>query len=59
MVSHTLNLMEKRIAYSEDRMMEVMNYIKDHDVSHRPRIVSGYPNFGALNINSQPSQIDY
>jgi hypothetical protein len=40
-----LGLLEKRLAFSEDRMMGVMNYIKDNDVSHRPKIVSGYPQF--------------
>ena len=42
LVTHTLGLLEKRLAFSEDRMMGVMNYIKDNDVSHRPKIVSGY-----------------
>ena len=45
LVSNTLNLLEKRIAYSEDRMFEVLNYIKDHDVSVRPKLVPNYPTF--------------
>ncbi len=45
LVSNTLGLLEKRIAYSEDRMFEVLNYIKDHDVSIRPKLVPNYPTF--------------
>jgi len=40
-----LTLLEKRIAYSEDRMSDVLNYIKDHDVSIRPKLVANYPTF--------------
>lgn len=43
LVSNTLTLLEKRLIFSEDRMMDVMNYIKDNDVIHRPKIVQGYP----------------
>ena len=50
LVSHTLNMMEKRIAYSEDRMMEVMNYMKDHDVSVRPKLVPNYPSFLPMHL---------
>ena len=45
LVSNTLNLLEKRIAYSEDRMFDVLNFIKDHDVSIRPKLVPNYPTF--------------
>ena len=45
LVSHTLNLLEKRLSFSEDRLMDMVSYIKDHDVSVRPRIVTGYPSF--------------
>lgn len=45
LVGNTLTLLEKRIAYSEDRMSDVLNYIKDHDVSIRPKLVANYPTF--------------
>ena len=45
LVSNTLTLLEKRIAYSEDRMFDVLNYIKDHDVAIRPKLVPNYPTF--------------
>lgn len=44
-MSNTLTLLEKRIAYSEDRMFDVLNYIKDNDVSIRPKLVPNYPTF--------------
>ena len=44
-MSNTLGLLEKRIANSEDKMFEVLNYIKDHDVSIRPKLVPNYPTF--------------
>jgi hypothetical protein len=44
-VSGTLSLLEKRVAYSEDRMFDVLNYIKDHDVGIRPKLVPNYPMF--------------
>lgn len=39
LVSGTLALLDKRLQYSENRMMEVMNYIKDSDVAVRPKLV--------------------
>jgi type I site-specific restriction endonuclease len=62
LVSGTLALLDKRLQFSENRMMEVMNYIKDSDVSHRPRLVPGYPSFNlennpAFNNNAEPDYI--
>lgn len=53
LVSHTLHLLEKRIAYSEDRMSEVMNFIKDGDVQVRPRLVPGYPQFHNFSAHTE------
>ena len=64
LVSHTLNLLEKRLSFSEDRLFEMMTYIKDHDVSVRPRIVQGYPSFANGEDSSnipyivRPTQLD-
>jgi hypothetical protein len=60
LVSNTLTLLEKRLIFSEDRMMEVMNYIKDNDVVHRPKIVQGYPQFSHNYLGGQknPSHCD-
>lgn len=49
LVSGTLALLDKRLQFSENRMMEVMNHIKDQDVSVRPRLVQGYPQFNLSN----------
>lgn len=57
LVSHTLSLLEKRLAFSEDRMMGVMNYIKENDVVHRPKIVQGYPQFSQQQVFN-PSRCD-
>ena len=32
--------------------MEVMNYIKDTDVAHKPKIISGYPHYSTPYLNS-------
>jgi hypothetical protein len=56
LVSHTLHLLEKRIAYSEDRMGDVMNFIKDGDVLVRPRLVQGYPQFNQAQSSLLMSQ---
>ena len=45
--------MEKRIADSEDRMSLVMTFIKDNDLSHRPKIIGGYPEYAAK-VSSLP-----
>ena len=37
-------------------MIDVMNYIKDHDVSAKPRLVQGYPHFpGSILLNNSLS----
>lgn len=49
LVSGTLALLDKRLQFSENKMMEVMDFIKDQDVSHKPRLISGYPQFNLQN----------
>ena len=58
LVSGTLALLDKRLQYSENRMMEVMNHIKDADVAHRPKLVPGYPQFN-LSANNPLFSEDY
>jgi hypothetical protein len=38
LVSKTLQLLENRVAMNEDRMTEVVDYVKYNDLSFRPKL---------------------
>lgn len=40
MIARTMQLLEQRIVDSEDKLQEVMTYIKNNDITFEPKVVN-------------------